>query len=173
MLIRADCDHYEPVLGPLTFAAWMTGGHELGFPTLDDFAYHLTTLFPPVRPRGWLELRVIDSLPEPWWRVAVAVATAILDDPEVADVARLATAGTAGRWREAARFGLADSRFHSAALKVFLAVLPALARLRVDGVSVTAAEHFFERFVARGRSPADDPPAVLPSGTAWAVPART
>ena len=42
-------------------------------PTLDDLEYHLTTLFPPVRPRGWLELRMIDAVPDPWWRVAVAV----------------------------------------------------------------------------------------------------
>ncbi len=26
-------------------------------------SYHLTTLFPPIRPRGWLELRMIDTLP--------------------------------------------------------------------------------------------------------------
>ena len=37
---------------------WIDDGHELGWPTLDDLAYHLTTLFPPVRPRGWLELRM-------------------------------------------------------------------------------------------------------------------
>jgi glutamate--cysteine ligase len=172
MLIRADGDRFEPVLVPLAFAGWMAGGHDLGYPTLDDFAYHLTTLFPPVRPRGWLELRVIDSLPDPWWRVAVAVTTAILDDREVARVAWAAARETAGRWREAARFGLADPRLGSAARQVYLAVLPALARLRVDPVTTAAAEDFYERFVARGRSPADDPPAVLPPATTWAVPAR-
>jgi glutamate--cysteine ligase len=171
MLIRADADRFEPVPVPLAFAAWMARGHELGYPTVDDFAYHLTTLFPPVRPRGWLELRVIDTLPDPWWRVAVAVSTAILDDPEVAEVARAATGPTAGCWREAARFGLADARFGSAAHQIYLAVLLALGRLRVDPITMAAAEDFYERFVARGRSPADDPPAVLPSGTAWAVPA--
>jgi glutamate--cysteine ligase len=172
MLIRKDSDRFEPVLAPLAFAAWMADGHELGYPTLEDFAYHLTTLFPPVRPRGWLELRVIDSLPDPWWRVAVAVATTILDDPEVADVARMATGGTAGLWAEAARLGLADPRLGSAARTVYLAVLSALARLRVDSVTATAAEDFYERFVARGRSPADDPLAVLPGGTVCAVLAR-
>ena len=35
--------------------------------------YHLTTLFPPVRPKGWLELRMFDALPSPVWQVAVAV----------------------------------------------------------------------------------------------------
>ena len=52
------------MLAPLTFAEWIEDGHELGWPTLDDLDYHLTTLFPPVRPRGWLELRMIDALPD-------------------------------------------------------------------------------------------------------------
>src|SRR5581483_525552 len=74
MMIRATPDRFVPAGAPLgaevlTFAAWMARGHELGWPTLDDFEYHLTTLFPPVRPRGWLELRMLDSLPDPWWRV--------------------------------------------------------------------------------------------------------
>ena len=85
MMIRATPDRFVPIDGPLgsgqlTFAAWMQRGHELGWPTLDDFEYHLTTLFPPVRPRGWLELRMIDALPDPWWRVAAAVTTALLED---------------------------------------------------------------------------------------------
>jgi glutamate--cysteine ligase len=172
MLVRVDGDHFEPVTVPLAFAAWMAGGHEFGYPTLDDFAYHLTTLFPPVRPRGWLELRMIDSVPDPWWRVAVAVAATILDDPEVAAVARAATRGTAGLWAEAARLGLADPRLGSAARQVYQVVVPALVRLGVDAVTAAAAESFYERFVARGRSPADAPLAVLPAGRAWAVPAR-
>ena len=42
-------------------------------PTVDDLAYHLTTLFPPVRARGHLEVRYIDAQPGDWWRVPVAV----------------------------------------------------------------------------------------------------
>ena len=37
---------------------------------IDDLVYHLTTLFPPVRPKGWLELRMFDALPTPFWQVA-------------------------------------------------------------------------------------------------------
>ena len=36
-------------------------------PTVDDLAYHLTTLFPQVRPRGHLEVRYLDAQPGPWW----------------------------------------------------------------------------------------------------------
>jgi gamma-glutamylcysteine synthetase len=40
----------------LTFRAWLPGVPGLRPPTLADLDYHLSTLFPPVRPRGWLEL---------------------------------------------------------------------------------------------------------------------
>src|SRR5581483_7026275 len=53
-------DFFEPVLRPMTFRAWVRDGHPLGWPTADDLDYHLTTLFPPIRPKGWLELRFID-----------------------------------------------------------------------------------------------------------------
>jgi glutamate--cysteine ligase len=162
--------------GPLTFGAWMHRGHELGWPTLDDFDYHLTTLFPPVRPRGWLELRMIDSLPDPGWRVAAAVATALLDDGEAGAVALEAVSappggtGVADHWRSAARHGLADPALRAAAQRVFPAALDALGRLGADGDTVAAAEAFYERFVARGRCPADDPvpiPEVEPAAVGF------
>ncbi len=73
MLIRRSEHDFVPIGSPMSFRAWMASGHELGYPTTSDFAYHLTTLFPPVRPRGHFEIRYIDALPEPWWRVAIAV----------------------------------------------------------------------------------------------------
>jgi glutamate--cysteine ligase len=171
MMIRVSPDRFVAVDGPLgseslTFAAWMQRGHELGWPTLADFEYHLTTLFPPVRPRGWLELRMIDSLPDPWWRVASAVATALLEDTDAAATALEAVgptpqgAGVAEHWRSAARHGLADPALRAAAGVAFPAALGALGRLGADRDTVTAAEAFYERFVARGRCPADDPDPI-------------
>jgi glutamate--cysteine ligase len=105
MFIRTGDDRYVPMGDTFLRAGdWVEGGHSLGFPTADDLSYHLTTLFPPVRPRGWLELRMIDALPDPWWRVPVAVAAAWIDDREVVEAA----SPTSGRWLEAARGGLAD-----------------------------------------------------------------
>jgi glutamate--cysteine ligase len=178
MMIRVAAERFVAVDGPagaepLTFAAWMQVGHELGWPTLDDFEYHLTTLFPPVRPRGWLELRMIDSLPDPWWRVAAAVATALLEDGDAGALALEAVSappagtGVAEHWRSAARHGLADPALRAAAERVFPAALDALGRLGADPATVTAAETFHDRFVARGRCPADEPawiPDVEPSG---------
>ena len=38
-------------------------------PPGSDLSYHLSTLFPPVRPRGHLEVRVIDAQPGDGWIV--------------------------------------------------------------------------------------------------------
>jgi glutamate--cysteine ligase len=153
MLIRVSDADYRPVRKNLSFAAWMAEGHDLGHPTVDDFAYHLTTLFPPVRPKGWLELRMIDALPSPWWQVALAVTTALLDDPEALDAAERTCRPVADCWAEAAAYGLGHPGLASAARTCFAAALDALPRL---GVDVAAAAAFVDRYVDRGRSPADD-----------------
>jgi glutamate--cysteine ligase len=171
MMIRATPERFVPVDGPLgsqvlTFAAWMQQGHELGWPTIDDFEYHLTTLFPPVRPKGWLELRMLDALPDPWWRVAAAVTIALLEDADAGAAALEAVCappqgtGVADHWRSAARHGLADPALRAAAQLVYPAALDGLGRLAVDRATVSAAEDFHERFVARGLCPADDPAPI-------------
>ena len=73
----------------LTFRDWLRGGGDRK-PTRDDLAYHLSTLFPPVRPQGHLELRVIDAQPGEGWIVPAAVVSALLDDPIAADAAMAA-----------------------------------------------------------------------------------
>ena len=156
MLVRGEDGSFHAVHDDLPFARWMAEGHELGYPTADDFAYHLTTLFPPVRPKGWLELRMLDAVPDPWWQVAVAVTTALLDDAEAADIADRACRSVAGCWAEAASHGLGDPRLATAAKTCFVAALDALPRMGVDGETLGAGETFVEHYVERGRCPGDD-----------------
>jgi glutamate--cysteine ligase len=156
MLFRTGDETCVPSVRPLTFARWIHDGHELGWPTLYDFEYHLTTLFPPVRPRGWLELRTLDALPDEWWPVAVAVTTALLDDPETADLASRVTQPVRARAADAARVACSDPTIGSVVEQCFAACLPALARVGADAATVAAAESYYERYVARGRCPADD-----------------
>lgn len=148
MLIRVSDDDYRAMTSVRPFRRWITDGHPLGFPTDDDLAYHVTTMFPPVRCRGWLELRMLDALPSPWWEVATSVTSAILADPAVA---AFACAGTEGLWREAARDGLTHPALARAAKRCFAAAIEAL-----DGDLAGAVNEYDQRFVARGRCPADD-----------------
>jgi glutamate--cysteine ligase len=140
----------------MNFVDWVTDGHPLGWPTTDDVRYHLTTLFPPVRPRGWLELRMIDALPEEWWPVAVAVTTALLDDHEASRRAARATAGLRDEWPAASRDALGHPRLRAAALECFDAAMDALSRLPADAATEAATSRYFDRYIARGRCPADD-----------------
>lgn len=158
MLIRAGRapGQFVPILEPLPFERWMAEGHELGFPTEDDLAYHLTTLFPFVRPRGWLEMRMFDCLPDPWWRVPIAVTAALLFDEEAGEAARAAAEPAGGLWSEAARHGLSHPALAAAACGAFAAALPALPRVGVDQMTAATTADFFHRYVDRGRCPADD-----------------
>jgi glutamate--cysteine ligase len=156
MLIRVDDHRYVPVDHPFTFREWLASGHELGFPTEDDLEYHLTTLFPPVRPRGWFELRMFDALPTPFWHVAVAVTTALLDDPVARREVTAAAVDTGSLWVDAAQLGLAHPELARAAPVVFEAALDALIRSGADEAIVNVTRTYFDRWVARGRCPADD-----------------
>jgi glutamate--cysteine ligase len=135
---------------------WLVDGHELGHPTMDDLDYHLTTLFPPVRPRGWFEIRYLDALPSPWWRVAATVMSTLLLDDEASAAAFRATEGTEELWLDAARWGLEHPGLASAALECFEAALDGAARVGADAASIGALSTYLDRYVARRRCPADD-----------------
>lgn len=168
----------------LTFRDWLrlgaggagstAGSHRPGRggflrpPTVGDLEYHLTTLFPPVRPRGHLELRMIDAQPgDDGWIVPVAVVHALFDDPEAAATAHRVAGALAGAygsgpaprnplWLSAARHGLADPALRTAATACFRAAAAALPRLGASPLVQDLVGAFTERFVLRGRCPADD-----------------
>ena len=82
MFIRIGADECVPVLDGTTLLGWLERGHPLGWPTEADVLEHLTTLFPPVRPRGFLELRTIDALADDVWpAVAERAVSLLLDGP--------------------------------------------------------------------------------------------
>ncbi len=143
----------------MTFRDWVTGAWRgvpgLGPPTVDDLAYHLTTLFPPVRARGAIELRCVDAQAGDGWRLPPAVVTALLDDPVAAGLAREAAEPVAGRWEHAARTGVADPALATAAVTCLTAAADALTRGGCEGLAGRVGD-FVERYPMRGRCPADD-----------------
>jgi glutamate--cysteine ligase len=103
-------DQAVAVDGCVGFGQWARGEVRLGDrrPTAADLDTHLSTLFPPVRLRGYLELRYLDMTAPRWWPAIAAVVTTLLDDPAAADLASEATLPAADLWTEAARDGLAS-----------------------------------------------------------------
>ncbi|HVQ51872.1 MAG TPA: ergothioneine biosynthesis glutamate--cysteine ligase EgtA [Mycobacterium sp.] len=141
-----------PITDWVPFADWADGRVLLGGrrPTQDDLDYHLTTLFPPVRPRRWLEIRYLDSLPDAVWPAVVFTLVTLLDDPVAADIAAEATEAVATAWDRAAQMGLGDRRLHEAAMRcVQTAAERASAELEESMLQLV-------RSVDKGRSPADD-----------------
>jgi glutamate--cysteine ligase len=155
-----------PVEG-FSFRDWIRSGQPRP-PVRTDLDYHLTTLFPPVRPRGHLEFRMIDAQPgDDGWVVPLAVTTALFDDPEAAETVYRTVktlAETAGAlpapgnllWDNAARYGLADPELRSAAESCFATALEALPRIGATRAVQDAVASFNDRYVLRGRCPADD-----------------
>jgi glutamate--cysteine ligase len=134
------------------FADWVDGRVLLGDrrPTVADLEYHLTTLFPPVRPRQWLEIRYLDSVPDAFWPAVVFTLVTLLDDPVAADIAAAAVEPVATAWDTAARVGLRDNRLYAAANTcVAVAADKAPPELR-------DAMQRLVRSVEQGRCPGDD-----------------
>ncbi|WP_329042314.1 ergothioneine biosynthesis glutamate--cysteine ligase EgtA [Streptomyces sp. NBC_00178] len=166
MCIREDGAPWGVPVG-LTFREWIRGGGPRP-PVRADLDYHLTTLFPPVRPRGHLELRMIDAQSgTDGWLVPLAVTAALFDDPEaaetvyrtvkpLAETAGLAAAPRNPLWTAAARDGLSDPELAAAAAACFATALEALPRIGADAHVIDTVAAFDERYTARGRCPADD-----------------
>ncbi|MDY7084152.1 MAG: glutamate-cysteine ligase family protein [Actinomycetota bacterium] len=100
-----------------TLADWLAGALPQPL-TADDVDYHLTTLFPPVRPHGYLEVRYLDAQPAGDWFPPVAVLATLLADPATTSTALDLALPTAGRWEQAYRYGLDDPALRRTAAAV-------------------------------------------------------
>jgi glutamate--cysteine ligase len=154
----------------LTFRDWLRGRPAtLRPPTPEDLDYHLTTLFPPVRPHGHLELRMIDAQLGDGWIVPTAVVVALASDARAAEAAMAAAEpvwaqygdaedviGSMGPWLRAARWGPADPTISRASKQCFEAAEAALSRSGAPAPIRQAVADFTERYVLKDRCPADD-----------------
>jgi ergothioneine biosynthesis glutamate--cysteine ligase EgtA len=151
----------------LTFRDWLRGGQAappgLRPPTREDLDYHLSTLFPPVRPRGHMELRMIDAQSGDGWIVPAAVVSALAGDMQAADDAMAAaepvwdqSPDAQDPWLRAARCGPADPAISQASKQCFEAANGALSRSGAPVSIRDAVAAFTERYVSQDRCPADD-----------------
>nr|WP_239062717.1 glutamate-cysteine ligase family protein [Streptomyces sp. SID13031] len=121
----------------LTFGAWADGALDGDRPTYEDLEYHLSTLFPPVRPRGYLEVRYLDAQEGDGWIAPTLLLSALMSDPAVTDQALAAAAPAAGRWLAAARDGLDDKPVLQAARNLVELATTNFSRLGVDQDLIT------------------------------------
>lgn len=135
----------------LTFADWVSGALPIP-PTTDDLDYHLTTLFPPIRPRGYLEIRYLDTQPPGEWIAPTAVLDTLLGDDDVLSAALDACGPVADRWLVASRDGLADPRLRAAARAVLDIALRSLDRTGLDPSDQRAVAAMIDRRLASERT---------------------
>lgn len=125
VMLRDGPDGLEPILDRLVFRDWLDH-HEP--PTTDDLALHLTTLFPPLRPRGYLELRMIDALPSEGRAAAIATVWSLLTDADIGERAVEVCRTIADPWHVARDTGLADPELRAVTTAVLEAATDSVRR---------------------------------------------
>ena len=138
------------------FGEWLARAN----PTLDEWADHLSTLFPEVRPRGHLELRSPDSIAPQWYAAPLALTAGILYDSGALRAANdLLGAPDLGLLERAGRCGLHDPAIARTATDLFELALSGCRGLGpgyFHPSDLEQAAAFFDRYTRRGRAPADE-----------------
>jgi glutamate--cysteine ligase len=130
---------WDPPPG-VTLRDWVAGALPAP-PTVADVDYHLSTLFPPVRPRGYLEIRYLDTQPGSDWVVPFAILTALFGDHATTEAALEIAGPVAGCWIPAYRFGLRDPALRRSAAALFEL---AAGRLGTTGLPPGVLSHVIE-----------------------------
>ncbi len=120
---------------PMTMREWLR--HDMPRPAgRDDLSTHLMTIAPPVIPRGYLELRMMDAQTSDNWVVPIVVVGALIDDPIGSEraaqiAAMLKLPEFRGDWLSAAYLGMNSDTLAAAANACFEVVVDTLPRLAV------------------------------------------
>jgi len=152
MAIRRDHGSWR-VPEPLTLRRWAESGQSL---TSVDIDLHLSMMFPPVRPQGYLELRYLDAQPPGQWVAPLAVIAALFSGPRTVGQLIEATEGSATRWEEATRIGLADPALQASAAQLAEIADHQLGRLGLDAATDDQVRGLLRRRLVEAISPADD-----------------
>jgi glutamate--cysteine ligase len=163
MLIHVDEERFTPGCPGQRFIDWINDGHpRYGWPTAEDLDYHLTTLFFEVRPRGFLELRAGEAVPDELRPAQVVLSSALLyDDRARTDAIALLASRRSdlnGLWRRAATDGVHDPELKDLACRLWEIGMAGAERLSerwVGRENLDATAKFLEEYTAEGRVPGD------------------
>jgi len=149
--------------GWLPFREW----NARGLATHDDWKTHLTTLFPEVRPKGFVEVRGADAVAPEWYAAPVAfLGGLVYHEPSFAAAREIVGAPDRALLERAGRLGLRDERLAAGARDLFALALQGAAALGPDFLhpaDLEEARAFFDTYTTRALSPADDALAGLAS----------
>ncbi len=147
---------------PVRFNDWWIESGEQG-PNLEDWRTHLTTLFPEVRPKRWLEIRAIDMPARRWWSVPPTLLAALLYNVralrEMEELFGAVTGGPADLSTAACKVGLANPRLRDLAAACFDSCESAVRRFPVGWFgreALQALSAFRERYVESGMTQSDE-----------------
>ena len=139
-----------------SFSEWM----QTGRPTMEDWNFHLSTLFPEVRPRGYFEVRSADAVSPEHLPAAISFVVGLVYDEKMSRAAaELVGPADAGALQIAGRAGLADPAIREKAIELTdlaIAGCESLATGYISAADVDSAAYFFDRYTRQGRSPGDD-----------------
>ncbi|HEX6747564.1 MAG TPA: glutamate-cysteine ligase family protein [Longimicrobium sp.] len=150
ILIHQDHDGWP------TFGEW----NERGVVEMEDWHTHLTTLFPDVRPKGFVEVRSADAVPPEWYAAPVVLLGGLCyHEPSFAAAREIVGAPDPALLAHAGRAGLRDERIAAAARDLFALALEgaeALGPAFLCPADLEEARAFHDTYTARALSPADD-----------------
>ncbi|MBU2644504.1 hypothetical protein KKI24_07315 [bacterium] len=140
-----------------TFQQWMDNGFNGWFPEMADWETHLTTLFPEVRPKGFMECRFVDGLSKAWWPIPAILLSSIIYSAEATEaVISLLKKDFQRLGKMQHRASIAGvSAFPEIARRVFEIGLQST-RYQAEPDLLAYCERFYLNYTYLGRSPADE-----------------
>lgn len=150
LCVRGEGERWVTPAG-LTFADWVAGGLPTP-PTTDDLDYHISTMFPPVRPHGYFEVRYLDAQPGGGWVTPTTLLAALMSDQSTVEAVLEACLPVGDRWLPAARDGLADQAIATAANTVLSLGADAVPGMGLPSDLATAIVADLEKLLGRSSS---------------------
>jgi len=147
LLFQRRPGHDWSAPGDRTFDDWCATTPR---PSSDDLDLHLSSLFPPVRPRGYLEVRYLDAQPGAEWIAPTALVAALLGDAATLRTVLELCRPVADRWRTSATDGLADPLLLAVAGELVAVALDRLPATGLPDALLTQVTEITRRRLAVG-----------------------
>jgi glutamate--cysteine ligase len=138
---------------PLTLRQWAASSNPL---TTADIDLHLSMLFPPVRPQGYLELRYLDAQPAGEWIAPLALLSALFSRTELVRRVLELTDEAATRWQQATEIGLQDDVLRRTAADIAELGWSPLSDVGLDPATLERCAVLVRRRLVDAVSPAAD-----------------